>query len=91
MDLKIIIASEVWQRKTMCLWNLEKKKDTHELIYTTEHRLRKQIHGYQRGEVVGRDKSGVWHEHVHTIIYKIDHHKALLCSTGNPTEYSIIT
>ena len=25
MDPKIIIASDVWQRKTACVWNLKKK------------------------------------------------------------------
>ena len=35
------------------------------------HRHRKQTYGYQRGKG-GRDKSGVWDEHIHTIIYKID-------------------
>ena len=57
------------EKDSMCMES-KKKKDTHELMYTTEHRLRKQIHGCQRGEVVGRNEVGVWHEHVHTIYIK---------------------
>ena len=34
--------------------------DTNELIYKTDSQtFRKQTYGYQRGKVVGRDKSGV--------------------------------
>ena len=36
------------------------------------HRLRKQMYGYQRGNMVGRDKLVVWDEHIHTTIYKTD-------------------
>ena len=36
------------------------------------HRLRKQTYGYQRGNVMGRDKLVVWDEHIHTTIYKTD-------------------
>ena len=41
IDLKIIIASEISQRKTntTCItymWNLKKKNETNELIYSTE-------------------------------------------------------
>ena len=36
------------------------------------HRLYKQMYGYQRGNVGGRDKLGVWDYHIHTTIYKID-------------------
>ena len=36
------------------------------------YRNQKQIYGYQRGNMVGRDKSGAWDEHTHTTIYKID-------------------
>ena len=32
----------------------------------------KQTYGYQRGNVVGRDKSGAWDEHTHTTTYKVD-------------------
>ena len=37
------------------------------------HRLRKQTYGYQRVNVVERDKLGAWDLHTHTTIYKIDH------------------
>ena len=36
------------------------------------YRYRKQTYGYQRGNVEGRDKSGVWGERRHTNIYMID-------------------
>ena len=36
------------------------------------YRYRKQTYGYQRGNVEGRDKSGVWGERRHTSIYKTD-------------------
>ena len=36
------------------------------------YRYRKQTYGYQMGNMAGRDKSGTWNEHTHTIIYKID-------------------
>ena len=35
-------------------------------------RYLKQTYGYQRGNMVGRDKSGAWDEHAYTTIYKID-------------------
>ena len=40
---------------------------------------------------VGRDKLGGWDEHTHTTIYKIDNQQDLLYSTGNSTQYSVIT
>ena len=37
------------------------------------YRYRKQTYGYQRGNVAGRDKSGAWDKHTHTLlICKID-------------------
>ena len=36
------------------------------------HRLQKQTYGYQRGEMEGRDKSGVRDEHKQTTTYKTD-------------------
>ena len=36
------------------------------------HRLRKQTYGYQRGKGRGRDKLGIWKEHMNTTIYKTD-------------------
>ena len=37
-----------------------------------------------------RDKLGGWDKHIHTTVYKIDN-KNLLYSTGNSTQYSVIT
>ena len=51
-------------------------------------RLRKQTYGYQRRNVGGVDKLGVWDWHIHTMIYKIDNHKDLLPSTGSCTQWS---
>ena len=31
-----------------------------------------QKHGYQRGNMVGKDESGAWDEHMDNTIYKID-------------------
>ena len=61
MDLEIVIESEVSQKeknkyvesRKMVQMNLfTKQKDT--------HRHRKQIYGYQKGKVAGRDKLGTW-------------------------------
>ena len=31
----------------------------------------------------GRDRKGVWNEHIHTAIFKMNNHKDLLYGTGN--------
>ena len=36
------------------------------------YRYQKQTSGYQRGNVVGRDKSGARDKHAHTAVYKRD-------------------
>ena len=36
------------------------------------HRLQKQTYGYQRGQVVGRDGSGVWDWHMHALVYRMN-------------------
>ena len=54
------------------------------------HRHRKQTYCYQRRKGGGRDKLGVWDQHVHTTIYKVDKHD-LLYSTGNYIQYLVIT
>ena len=57
MNLKIIILSEVSQRKTSItyMWNLKKKKIQMNLFQNQKetHRHRKQTYGYQRGKVGG--------------------------------------
>ena len=55
------------------------------------YRYQKQTFGNQRRNVVGRDKSGAWDEHSHTTTYKQITSKDLLYSTGNSTQYSVIT
>ena len=53
------------------------------------HRCRKQtsLPG-SKGE---RDKLGDWDWHIYTTIYKIGNNKDLLYSTGNSTQYSVMT
>ena len=64
MDLEITILSEVNQRKTNIIWyhlyvESEKWYKWNYLQNKQTHRHRKQIYGYQRGKVEGRDKLGV--------------------------------
>ena len=51
------------------MWNLIffLQKDTNELIYKTEADLQisKTNYGYQRGNMVGRDKPTAWDEYTH--------------------------
>ena len=35
------------------------------------HRHRTHTYGYQKGNVRGRDKLGIWEQHIHPTIYKI--------------------
>ena len=63
IQLEIIILSEVSQRKTniSLICGIEKMIQMN--LFTKQkqtHRIRKQIYGYQRGKVGGRDKLGVW-------------------------------
>ena len=45
---------------------------TNEPIYKTEVTYGiKRKHGYQRGNMRGRDKSGAWDEYMHTTAYKL--------------------
>ena len=64
-------------------------------LYTKQkqtHRYQKQTYGDQRGNVRGRDKSGAWDEHTHYLLYIGQMtNKDLLYSTGNSTQYSVIT
>ena len=55
------------------------------------YRYWKQTYVYQRGNVGWEDKSGASDYHKHTTIYKIDNQQYLLYSTGNSTQYSLIT
>ena len=53
------------------MWNL--KKMTQMKLFTKQkHRLRKQIYGYERGKVRGRDGLGVLDGHVDTNVYWMD-------------------
>ena len=51
--------------------------------------MRSELHLKEWG-VLGSDKLGVWDWHIPTTIYKIDN-KDLLYSTGNSTQYSVMT
>ena len=53
------------------------------------YRCRKQIYG-EDGARQGRDKLGEWDWHMHTATYRIDN-KDLLYSTGNSTQYAVMT
>ena len=45
----------------------KKKKMVQVNLFTKQtHRLRKQIYGYQREKMEGRDKLGVWDQHLQT-------------------------
>ena len=70
----------------------KKKNDTNEFIYKTEtdSQASKTDLRLQKGTHEGRDKLGVWDYHIHSTIYKIIN-KDLLYSTGNSTQYSVIT
>ena len=48
--------------------------DTKELTHKTEtdSKISKQTYGYQRGNIVGKDKLGGWDWHIHTVIDKTD-------------------
>ena len=74
MDLEIITVSEVSQRKTNIIWyhsyvesNLKKEKKQTNLFTKQKqtYRYQKKTYGYQRGNVEGRDKSGVCDEHTY--------------------------
>ena len=57
------------------MWNIIHKKGKKKLIYTTETDLQisKTKLRLPKGKCGwGRDKSVVWHEHIYTIIYKIN-------------------
>ena len=67
MDLESVIQSEVSQREknkyhmTSLIRGIYKHKMIQMNSFTKQtHRLRKQTYGCQRGNVVGRDKLGVW-------------------------------
>ena len=67
------------------MWNL--KYDTNELIHKTEtFRYRKQTYSFQRGKVGQINQEF----EINTYTYKIDN-KDLLYSTGNYSQYFIIT
>ena len=38
----------------------------------TDSQISENKHGYQRGNMAGRDKLGAWDLHTHTTTYKID-------------------
>ena len=55
-------------------------------------RLRKQTYGYQRGKVGGGGINQEFGINIHTLLYRKQIiNKDLLYSTGNSTQYSVIT
>ena len=62
IDLEIIILSEVRERQVSYYSTYVKSKnsDTNELIYKEKQIPRLQMYGYQKGKVLGGDKSGIY-------------------------------
>ena len=70
MDLVIIILSEVSQKERdkyhviSYMWNLKENSNTVTqwayLQNKETHRHRKHTYGYQRGDMKGQDKLGIW-------------------------------
>ena len=91
MELETLILSKVSRTKTndiIYMWNLKKKKDTRQ---KQTYRHRKQIYGYQRGKVrIRMDwEFGI---NIYTLLYiKQITNKDLLYSTGNYSQYFLIT
>ena len=50
------------------MWNL-KRSDTHELTYKTDSLARMNLWLLGQG---GRESQGVWDEHVHSAVFKMD-------------------
>ena len=48
------------------------KSDTNELIFKTDSQNRKEAMVTKGEKGQGRDKLGVWDQHIHMAIYKID-------------------
>ena len=97
MDLEIIILSKVSQRKTSIIWYhvyVESKKMMQMSLFTKQkyiHIHRKQLYGYQRENTMERDGLGVW-DGICTLSYvEWMVNEDLPCSTGNSTQYSMIT
>ena len=69
----------------------KKKKDTNELVYKTETNSQTQKTNLwlQKGKGGGRDKLGAWDWHI--LYLKWITNKDLLFSTGNSTQYYVIT
>ena len=68
------------------MWYLKKRKDTNEMIYRTEIRVKDIRNQRKMGDKweTGMDTS--------TLLYiKQITNKDLLCSTGNSTQYSVMT
>ena len=72
MNLEIIILSEVSQAEKgkyiIYIWNL--KNNTNEYTYKTEEDSQTQKTNLRL--LGGRDSQGVWEDHVHTAIFKMD-------------------
>ena len=59
------------------------------MLQEEQTRFRKQTYGSQKGKVEGGDKLGVWNEHKHTTVYKIDHQQRP--AAGNSAQGSVTT
>ena len=100
MDLEIVILSEVSYTEKdkyhdiAYMWNLEKMMIQTNL-YTKQkqtHRHRKQTYSYQRGKGGWGGINQEFGINIYTLLYmKEVNNKDLLYSTGNSTQYSVIT
>ena len=73
-------------------WEIYKINDTNEQFTKQKQTHREGTYEYWDWEerMTGRDRLGVWDWHVYTVIFKTTN-KDLLYSTGNSTQYSVIT
>ena len=76
MDLEMTILREVKSERERkishditYMWSL--KNDTHEWIYKTDSQIQK-TNMIPKGKGEGKDKLGIWDEHIQTTICKID-------------------
>ena len=66
MDLEIIILNEISETEKdkydiTYVWNLKKKKMRQMNLFTKQKQTqREQTYNYKRGNMVERDKSGIW-------------------------------
>ena len=53
--------------------------------------VQNKTYGYQRGKVGERDGLKLWTKHIYTVVFGTDGQWGPVYSTGNSTQYSVIT